>query len=68
MAGNLAQEIITVSMNCLKCLDLDLIQNQFLIPDQPGNYKKTLRKNDNLLDLLKWDPRDQLANHIKNLS
>ena len=39
-----------------------------LIPDQPGNYKKTLRKNDNLLDLLKWDPRDQLANHIKNLS
>tara|TARA_A100001015_G_C15003944_1_gene719814 strand:+ start:1220 stop:2080 length:861 start_codon:yes stop_codon:yes gene_type:complete len=38
------------------------------IPDQPGNYKKTLRKNDNLLELLNWEPKDQLANHIKNLS
>ena len=38
------------------------------IPDQPGNYKKTLRKNDNLLELLDWKPKDQLANHIKNLS
>lgn len=38
------------------------------IPDQPGNYKKTLRKNDNLLELLDWKPKDQLAHHIKNLS
>ena len=38
------------------------------IPDQPGNYKKTLRINDNLLDILNWEPSDQLANHIKNLS
>tara|TARA_B100001248_G_scaffold102868_1_gene76586 strand:- start:2525 stop:3385 length:861 start_codon:yes stop_codon:yes gene_type:complete len=38
------------------------------IPDQPGNYKKTLRKNDNLLELLDWKPKDQLAKHIKNLS
>ena len=38
------------------------------IPDQPGNYKKTLRKNDDLLELLNWEPKDQLANHIKNLS
>lgn len=38
------------------------------IPDQPGNYKKTLRKNDNLVELLDWKPKDQLANHIKNLS
>lgn len=39
-----------------------------LIPDQPGNYKKTLRKNDKLIELLDWCPKDQLANHIKNLS
>lgn len=38
------------------------------IPDQPGNYKKTLRKNDDLLELLNWKPKDQLANHIKNLT
>tara|TARA_B100000902_G_scaffold397347_1_gene460852 strand:- start:397 stop:1257 length:861 start_codon:yes stop_codon:yes gene_type:complete len=38
------------------------------IADQPGNYKKTLRKNDDLLELLDWKPKDQLANHIKNLS
>ena len=38
------------------------------IPDQPGNYKKTLRKNDNLIDLLNWEPKDQLAEHIKNLN
>jgi Nucleoside-diphosphate-sugar epimerases len=37
------------------------------IPDQPGNYKKTLRKNDDLLELLNWDPKDRLKNHIENL-
>tara|TARA_B100000575_G_scaffold46581_1_gene33724 strand:- start:10237 stop:11091 length:855 start_codon:yes stop_codon:yes gene_type:complete len=37
------------------------------IPDQPGNYKRTLRKNDDLLDLLGWEPKDRLSNHIKNL-
>tara|TARA_A100001015_G_scaffold245966_1_gene282148 strand:+ start:4493 stop:5353 length:861 start_codon:yes stop_codon:yes gene_type:complete len=38
------------------------------IPDQPGNYKKTLRKNDKLLELLDWKPSDKLAEHIKNLT
>jgi UDP-glucose 4-epimerase len=37
------------------------------IPDQPGNYKRTLRKNDDLLDLLGWRPKDRLSNHIQNL-
>tara|TARA_B100001057_G_scaffold283102_1_gene283485 strand:+ start:10938 stop:11792 length:855 start_codon:yes stop_codon:yes gene_type:complete len=37
------------------------------IPDQPGNYKRTLRKNDDLLDLLDWRPKDRLSNHIQNL-
>ena len=37
------------------------------IPDQPGNYKKTLRQNDDLLELLNWKPKDRLRNHIENL-
>ncbi len=37
------------------------------IPDQPGNYKKTLRENDDLLEQLKWQPKDRLRNHIENL-
>ena len=51
----------------------EMFHNRFnveakFIPDQPGNYKKTLRKNNKLLDLLGWDPKDRLANHIKNLN
>ena len=38
------------------------------LPDQPGNYKKTLRKNDDLINLLGWNPKDRLEEHIKNLS
>ena len=50
----------------------DMFRSRFnaksiLIPVQPGNYKRTLRKNDNLINLLDWKPTDQLANHIKNL-
>ena len=36
------------------------------IPDQPGNYRKTLRINDDMLKLLKWNPKDRLKNHINN--
>ena len=38
-----------------------------IIPDQPGNYKKTLRENDDLLEQLNWQPKDRLRNHIENL-
>ena len=37
------------------------------IPDQPGNYKKTLRENDDLLELLDWQPQDRLRDYIKSL-
>ena len=37
------------------------------IPDQPGNYKKTIRKNDDMLSKLNWEPKDRLADHINNL-
>jgi len=38
-----------------------------IIPDQPGNYKKTLRENDDLLEQLNWHPQDRLRTHIENL-
>lgn len=38
------------------------------IPDQPGNYRKTLRTNDDTLKLLNWTPKDRLKHHINNLN
>jgi len=38
------------------------------IPDQPGNYRKTLRINDDALKLLKWKPNDRIKSHIENLN
>lgn len=37
------------------------------IPDQKGNYRKTLRKNDDMLEKLKWSPKDQLKQYIQSL-
>ena len=37
------------------------------IPDQPGNYKTTLRENNDTLDVLGWKPKDRLRDHIINL-
>lgn len=37
------------------------------IPDQPGNYKTTIRKNNDALDKLGWKPQDRLKNYILNL-
>lgn len=37
------------------------------VPDQPGNYRMTLRENDDSLELLNWSPKDRLKSHIKNL-
>jgi nucleoside-diphosphate-sugar epimerase len=36
------------------------------IPDQPGNYRQTLRENDDSLRLLGWKPKDGLRDHINN--
>jgi UDP-glucose 4-epimerase len=38
------------------------------IPDQEGNYRKTLRINDDALKLLNWKPNDRLKSHIKSLN
>ena len=37
------------------------------IPDQPGNYRKTLRENDDTIKLLNWVPKDRLKEHINNI-
>jgi hypothetical protein len=37
------------------------------IPDQKGNYKLTLRENDDLIDELGWLPKDRLKQHIDSI-
>ena len=37
------------------------------IPDQPGNYRKTLRENSDAIDKLGWKPQDRLEDYIKSL-
>ena len=37
------------------------------IPDQKGNYRETLRINDDLIKLLNWQPKDRLKEYIENL-
>jgi UDP-glucose 4-epimerase len=42
------------------------IESTFL-PDQPGNYRKTLRENNDLLERLEWQPQDRLNDYIQSL-
>ena len=37
------------------------------IPNQRGNYRETLRVNDDLINLLNWQPKDRLRDYIANL-
>jgi len=38
------------------------------IPDQKGNYRETIRENDDSLLELKWFPKDRLKEYIESLS
>ena len=38
------------------------------IDDQPGNYRKTLRINDDVLKQLDWKPKDRLKDYVKSLN
>jgi UDP-glucose 4-epimerase len=40
---------------------------QTYIPDQPGNYRKTLRENSDTLVRLGWQPKDRLKQYIDSL-
>lgn len=37
------------------------------LPDQKGNYRKTLRENDDSLEILDWKPTDRLKEYINLL-
>ncbi|OUW34658.1 MAG: hypothetical protein CBD39_02840 [Flavobacteriaceae bacterium TMED179] len=37
------------------------------LPDQSGNYKETIRKDNKAIDLLGWNPNKKLEEYIKNL-
>ena len=37
------------------------------IPDQKGNYRETLRDNDDTLEILEWKPEDRLKEYILSL-
>lgn len=37
------------------------------LPDVKGNYKETIRINNDAIDRLRWKPTDQLEQYIKNL-
>ena len=37
------------------------------IPDQKGNYRETLRENNDMVDRLSWRPADRLRDYILNL-
>ena len=37
------------------------------LPDQPGNYRKTLRENNDTLKRLDWKPADRLKEYIESL-
>ena len=38
------------------------------IADQRGNYRETLRVNDDLIKMLNWEPKDRLKDYIANLN
>jgi len=42
------------------------IDSTYLI-DQPGNYRKTLRENNDALERLNWQPKDRLKDYINSL-
>lgn len=37
------------------------------LENQPGNYRETLRENDDSLQRLNWKPKDRLSEYIKSL-
>ena len=37
------------------------------IDDQKGNYRETLRENDDALEQLDWKPQDRLLDYINSL-
>jgi len=38
------------------------------LPEQMGNYRETLRENNDVIERLNWKPTDRLADYINNLN
>jgi len=41
--------------------------DSILIPEQKGNYRVTLRENNDTVERLEWKPKDRLSDYIKSL-
>lgn len=50
-------------MFCERFGDLEKVN----LPDQKGNYRKTIRENDDSLEVLDWKPTDRLKEYINSL-
>ena len=42
-------------------------QGTITLPDQPGNYRESYRKDNKALDLLGWKPQDKVPSYISSL-
>ena len=38
-----------------------------MIDEQPGNFRNSIRVNDELTTKLDWNPKDRLENYVNNL-
>jgi len=59
-------------LSSVKQAEDNMFNNRFnvncnYIPEQEGNYRETLRKNNDTLLLLGWEPKDRLNEYIKKL-
>ena len=41
--------------------------NSHFVEDQPGNFRESIRVNDDSLELLNWYPKDRLKDYINSL-
>jgi UDP-glucose 4-epimerase len=59
---------VNYSMNEVYAMFKDKFGTESMyIPDQKGNYRKTLRENDDALNRLGWTPQNRLKEYINGL-
>ena len=58
---------INYSVNEVYRMFLDKFEDCTYIPDQKGNYRETLRENNDTVDRLNWKPEDRLKDYINSL-
>lgn len=69
-------EVIPWELGCGRNYSINEVADMFIqrtnsekvyLPDQAGNYRVTIREEDDALILLGWDPKDRLEDYIKSL-